>query len=103
MRVIGLCMPRWRDCDAVRDCLIANGWLPEAVLIVSSDALARQIRYGGGLVVHLETCRRPSFAGHITSAGLECHVGDLVVGGLLDIASVGRAVAQIQEEAASDG
>lgn len=91
-------MPGWRDCDAVRDAIIAAGRMPESVLIVSSDALAKQIRYAGGLVVHVETCRRPSFTGHITSAGLECGVDDLVVCGVLDAIHLPRVVAKILAE-----
>jgi hypothetical protein len=101
MRTIGLSGPAELSRDALREALILAGWLPERVLVVSSDGLANGIRDlpRGGLVVHLEPCRNPSMPSHMTSAGIECHIGDLVVTGLSGAGWIARAVDAITLEA----
>jgi hypothetical protein len=81
MRTIGLSAPAAIDRDALRDALVLAGWSRDHVLIVSSDDLADRIRnlVRGGVVVHIESQRAPSWPEHITGAGIECQIGDLVV------------------------
>lgn len=40
---------------------------------------ASEVRWRGGLVVHVEAHPRPSFCAHITSAGFDCLPGDYVL------------------------